>query len=351
MKMNLNAFMEKEIKSGTVPGAVIFVSKNGSPVLHEAFGSSILIPKPEEMRTDTIFDLASLTKVVATLPAVLKLASDKAISLESRISDFFPGKKDSNVTVRHLLTHTSGLPAHRRYYEKQLSFHDAVEEILKEEGQYVPGTKVIYSDLGFILLAKIIERAAGTAFEKFVQQEIFSKLGMSNTIFNPESDPSCFAATDFDEKTKRYKRGKVHDENAASMGGISGHAGLFSTAEDLHTFALMIENEGMTPNGSLIDPQLIELSRRNFTSFDDESRGLGWQLNGTKTKIISCGSRFPETAYGHTGYTGTSIWFDPVHMLHVIILTNRVHAADPNKYLEVRPSLHDLIFSHMEGDE
>ena len=350
MKSRVHEFIQNEIKLGTIPGAVILVSKNGHPVLHEAFGSSILIPKAEKMRSDTIFDLASLTKVVATLPAILKLASQKVIRLDSRMSDFFPESPNgSSITITDLLTHTSGLPAHRRYYERQLSFNEAVKEILKEDEQFTRGSKVIYSDLGFILLTKVVEKAAGTPFKNFVHQEIFSKLGMANTGFNPIGKPSCYAATEYDEISKQYKRGTVHDGNAEAMGGISGHAGLFSTAEDLHKFALMIENNGMTQNGELIAPHLIELSRKNLTAFDEESRGMGWQVNGSKTKIISCGSRFPEKAYGHTGYTGTSIWFDPDRMLHIIILTNRVHGSEPEKYLQVRPLLHDLIWAQVEG--
>ena len=298
------------------------------------------------MELDTVFDLASLTKVVATLPAVFKLLENGLIRLDDPVSYFIPkfgqfGKEQ--IKIRHLLTHTSGLPAHRQYYQRSLNTEQILESIYQQELEVPTGSKVIYSDLGLITLYKLIEIVTGEQFEDFVKREIFEPLEMTETDFTPKFERSRYAATEFTPKLDDYKCGIVHDENAESMGGISGHAGLFSTVRDLANFASMVENDGVFKNKRILSRSTLQLARQNFTAFDREFRGLGWILKSPESS--SCGDLFSPLSYGHTGFTGTSIWFDPEIKLHVILLTNRIHFGRQDEILRIRPRLHNMIRS------
>lgn len=347
MKEKVLKFLQKEIDLQHIPGAVISVSHNGKILLEEAIGNSAVYPESVPMKIDTVFDLASLTKVVATLPVMLKLIDQGEIRLDDTVSLFLPqfsknGKE--SITLRHLLTHTSGLPAHRQYYVEGLTTEQILQRIYDESLDEPTGTKVIYSDLGLILLYKIIEEVVGRRFEDFVEKEFFTPLEMVETCYNPTFAKERYAATEYSEKLQQYKYGIVHDDNTESMGGISGHAGLFSTVKDLQKFAEMIENNGMYKGKTILSEAALQLSRKNFTSFDHEYRGLGWIL---KSPVLSsCGDLFSEGSYGHTGFTGTSIWFDPEVKLTVLLLTNRVHFGREPHILRLRPRLHNVIRSN-----
>ncbi|MCC3356337.1 serine hydrolase domain-containing protein [Bacillus sp. REN16] len=344
MKDKILAFLQKEIDLQHIPGAVISVSHNGKVLLEEAIGNRAVYPGRAPMKSDTVFDLASLTKVVATLPVVLKLIDNGEIRLDDTAAFFLPefaqnGKE--HITLRNLLTHTSGLPAHKQYYLEDLSTEQILERIVEESLEVPTGSKVIYSDLGLITLYKIIEMVTGQPFERFVEKEIFTPLEMVETGFNPTFEKERYAATEYSEKLKAYKNGIVHDDNTESMGGISGHAGLFSTIQDLQKYAEMIENNGVYKGRRILSAASLRLSRQNHTSFDSEYRGLGWIL---KSPVLSsCGDLFSEGSYGHTGFTGTSIWFDPSVNLNVILLTNRVHFGRQPHILRLRPRLHNMI--------
>jgi|SRR5690625_3046176 len=230
MKQSVRAFLQKEVDLKHIPGAVVQVAHRGEVVLEEAVGNRAVYPEKLPMKIDTVFDLASLTKVVATLPAVLKLMDVGEIRLDDRVEQFLPqfsrnGK--GQITIRHLLTHTSGLRAHQSYHKDELTANEILEQIYADERKEPVGSKVVYSDLGLITLYKMIEAVTGKEFSDFVEKEIFAPLGMTETMFNPEFPVDRFAATEFSEKFDDYKRGIVHDENTVSMGGISGHAGLF----------------------------------------------------------------------------------------------------------------------------
>ncbi|MFS0821241.1 serine hydrolase domain-containing protein [Bacillus sp. 1P02SD] len=347
MKDKVLAFLRKEIDMQHMPGAVISVSHNGKVLLEEAIGNRAVYPKELPMKPNTVFDLASLTKVVATLPVILKLIDDGEIRLDDTVAFFLPefaqnGKE--RITLRHLLTHTSGLPAHKQFYIKNLSTEQIMERIYAESLEVPSGSKVIYSDLGLITLYKIIELVTEQPFERFVEKEVFAPLEMVETGFNPTFEKERYAATEYSEKLKDYKYGIVHDDNTESMGGISGHAGLFSTIKDLQKYAEMIENNGVYKGKQILSESVLHLSRTNFTSFDQEYRGLGWIL---KSPVLSsCGDLFSTEAYGHTGFTGTSIWFDPEVNLNVILLTNRVHFGRHPHILRLRPRLHNTIRSY-----
>lgn len=347
MKESVLAFLQKEIDLMHIPGAVIHVSHQGKKLFQEAIGNQVVYPNKSEMKLDTVFDLASLTKVVATLPAVLKLMDNGEIRLDDKVDFFLPefsrnGK--ANITIRHLLTHTSCMAAHRKFYLEKLTSEEIIDEICSERLIDPLGSKVIYSDLGFITLFKVIEAATGEKFVDFVRTEIFEPIGMTETGFNPIFPEERYAATEYDEKREDYKRGIVHDDNAETMGGVSGHAGLFSTIKDLGEFATMIENNGVYRGKVILSERAVELSRRCYTPFDSEHRGIGWILKSPT--LSSCGDYFSEESYGHTGYTGTSMWFDPTINLHVILLTNRVHYGREDSIIRLRPRLHNIIRSH-----
>lgn len=347
MKQRVLEFLNKEIERKHIPGAVVQVAHEGEILLEEAIGFRAVYPEKEPMEKNTVFDLASLTKVVATLPAILKLLDDGDVHLDDEVHYFLPAFKQKgkeNITVKHLLTHTSGLTSHQPFYEKKLSAEKVLNEIFTDENEVPVGSKVVYSDLGFITLYKIVEEVTEIEFSKFVSEEFFMSLEMTETMFNPDFPESRYAATEFSEDIGDYKRGIVHDENTHAMGGISGHAGLFSTVEDLSKFAGMIENGGSYKGKQLLSERALEIARRNYTPWDSEHRGLGWHLKSPK--FSPCGDYFSELSYGHTGFTGTSIWFDPEINLRVILLTNRVHFGRKPHIIRLRPRLHNIIRSY-----
>lgn len=346
MKNKIVHFLQQEVDLEHIPGAVIHISYHGETILQEAVGYRSLFPEKSPMRLETVFDLASLTKVVATLPVILKLLETGVFRLDDKVKHFLPNFHNEDITLRHLLTHTSGLPAHRPFYKEVISKDEIIDKICRETLVSQIGEKVIYSDLGLILLYKIIEITTTDKFEAFAKREIFEPLNMKDTGFNLKFSKERFAATEFSTKLNEYKQGIVHDENAESMGGISGHAGLFSTIHDLGNYASMIENEGVFNGKCVLSSAVLKLSKQNFTSFDKEYRGLGWMLKSET--YSSCGDLFSKSSYGHTGYTGTSIWFDPEIKLHVILLTNRVHLGRKDAIIRLRPRLHNLIRSYFK---
>lgn len=345
MEKKITEFLQKEIDQKHIPGAVIQVNHKGEVVFEEALGWRIDYEEEQEpMRINTVFDLASLTKVVATLPSVLKLVDEGEIALGDPVAHFIPEfntNDKTEITLLNLLTHTSGLTSHRKFYQEKLNKEEIFKKIYEETLEYETGSKVVYSDLGFILLSKIIEVVTQKKFDDFVTKEIFEPLGMNETTFLPDFSNERYAATEFDVEIDSYKLGIVHDENANTLGGVSGHAGLFSTLSDLKKYVSMYENEGVFNGRRILSANAIHLSQENFTSSLNEMRSLGWQL---KTgSVTSCGDYFSNQAFGHTGFTGTSIWFDPAVDLNVILLTNRVHYGRKPHILRLRPRLHNLI--------
>lgn len=345
MKEQVVQFLEKEIKLNHLPGAVVQVMHKGEVVLRQAVGSRYVYPgETASMTADTMFDLASLTKVVATLPAILKLMDEGEVRLDDPVTHFIPDFSKHHkecIKLRHLLTHTSGLPAHRQFYKNGLSADEVIAKVNDEECVASIGTEVIYSDLGYILLYHIIEKVTEQPFDKFLEKSFYHPLGMTETQFCPTFSRERYAATEYSETLIDYKFGIVHDDNAESMGGISGHAGLFSTMEDLTIFSQLIENEGTYKGKQFLSATALNLARSNFTEFSNEHRGLGWMRKSPT--LASCGDYFSAESYGHTGFTGTSMWFDPAVNLNVILLTNRVHYGRQPHIIRLRPRLHNII--------
>jgi beta-glucosidase-like glycosyl hydrolase/CubicO group peptidase (beta-lactamase class C family) len=343
--------IERAIADKAFPGATLAVGYHGKVALH-AFGKLDYDAKSPQTNVRTMYDVASLTKVIVTTTLVAKLVEGdfpSPLLLDAPIERYLPewatGPQPEwrhRVTVRHLLTHTSGLPAFKEYWRTSKSKQDTLKMIFAEPLEYEPGTKEIYSDLGIILMAEIVERLTGRTLDDLAKEYIFAPLGMHDTMYRPPKKLwPAIAPTEFDANfRKRLVQGEVHDENAFAMGGVSGHAGVFSTAPDLAAFSQMLLNGGIYAHQRILRRTTIA----QFTvpqQLSNGSRTLGWVV---PTEGSSSGHYFSPHSFGHTGFTGTSIWIDPDREVFVVLLTNRVHPTRENhKIAEVRPALHDAV--------
>ncbi|MGV3489275.1 MAG: serine hydrolase domain-containing protein [Tuberibacillus sp.] len=332
-------FLLKMVKEQQIPGAVYAVITKDTTIAENAVGlahKDIKIP----MRLDTVFDVASLTKVCATLPAVFLLIQNGDIDLDDPVQRFYPETAASELTIKHLLTHTSGLPAHVPFYKLQLNKHEILQSIISSQAD--PGKQVVYSDLNFILLGFIIEKITGCSLDQFANRYIYDPLNMTNTGFNIKRGKESIAPTEWIDAKQDYQWGAVHDENAFHMGGVSGHAGLFSNLHDLKIYVQMLLSDGYTPSGECFLPKvLLRESRRNFTESLNLNRGLGWQL--VDDEFSPSGYFLSRKSYGHTGFTGTSFWIDPEKEIGIILLSNRVHISRSINMNRIRRILHNLV--------
>src|SRR5467141_3996281 len=343
--------IEKAIADKAFPGATLAVAYRGKVSVH-AFGKLSYDAKAAATMPTTMYDIASLTKVVATTTLVAKLTEgDFAVplDLDAKIERYLPewasgpnAEWRHRVTVRHLLTHTSGLPPFKEYWRTSKNKQDTLTKIFAEPLDYEPGTKEVYSDLGIILMAEIIERLTGRKLDDLAHEYIFSPLAMKDTMYRPPKKIwPAIAPTEIDNNLRhRLVQGEVHDENAFAIGGVSGHAGVFSTAPDLAAFCQMLLNGGIYAHQRILRRATIA----QFTTPQQLSGGtrtLGWAV---PTEGGSSGHYFSAHSFGHTGFTGTSIWIDLDRQLFVVLLTNRVHPTrDNTKNQQVRPALHDAV--------
>jgi CubicO group peptidase (beta-lactamase class C family) len=362
-----NAF-QQAVAEGVFPGAVVLVSQDGSVVYERAFGFRSLLPQKTAMQPGTIFDLASLTKPLATAVAVMLLIREKKLRLDDQITRIIPmygvlGK--SITTIRQLLSHSAGLPAWKAFFEEILRSEKSgrinfvtsraaknfvFEQIHREKPLSPPGTRCLYSDLGFIILGEAIEILTGNTFDRFCQDRIFKPLGLRGTGFidlsqrrtsrlQPVED--MIAPTENCPWRKRILCGEVHDDNAYAMGGVAGHAGLFSSARDLHTLLLRL-NQCLRGKDNFLPQSLVREFLTRDESAGNSNFALGWDTPtlGASTS----GTLFSPRSVGHLGFTGCSIWWDIEKDCHVILLTNRVHPSRKNeKIKEFRPLIHDQI--------
>jgi len=361
------AFQEA-IFQGVFPGAVVLVGKEGRVVFEKAFGFRSLLPVRTPMELATIFDLASLTKSLATAPAIMQLVKERKIRLDDRMSRFFPnfgvfGK--THVTFRHLLAHCSGLPAWKPYYEEivkgekegKVNFVASrgaksyiFENIRREKSLAPPGTQALYSDLGFMLLGEVVEEISGWTLNRFCQDKIFKPIGLRSTSFidlthlrtrRLEPVREMIAPTENCPWRKRILCGEVHDDNAYAMGGVAGHAGLFSCAQDIHTLLTRLRSCLRADDSFFPADLLQEFLQRDRTAVGS-TYALGWDTPSTDGS--SSGTLFSPRSVGHLGFTGTSLWWDLEKDCHVILLTNRIHPSRSNEEIkEFRPLIHDLI--------
>lgn len=320
----VNRVVERGIAAGGYPGAAVIVGRKGKAVLQRGFGHMAWDASSSAVNpASTIYDLASLTKVVGTTTAVMVLFDQGRISLDAPVSRYLPeftgGEKDL-VTIRQLLTHRSGLPAGRDIFRLTHDPAEARRIILATPLASHPGQYYEYSDLGADVLAMVVEAVSAQPLDEFLADYVFHPLGMYQTEFRPADSLRARIAPTGVSAGGREERGQVNDENAFAMGGVAGHAGLFSTATDLSVFAQMMLNGGVYNGVRIIADSTVQL----FTTRAAGHRALGWD---TPTGSFGSGNYLSERAFGHTGFTGTSMWIDPDRDMFVILLTNRVYAS------------------------
>jgi CubicO group peptidase (beta-lactamase class C family)/beta-glucosidase-like glycosyl hydrolase len=340
----VDSVMERAVAEKAFPGGVVAVGKDGALVHLRAFGRISYEADAPEARTDTIYDLASLTKVVATTTTAMILVDEGRLDLSRPVSAFLPrfrGAGKEKVTVESLLTHSSGLDWWAPLYQDTKGKQAFVDKVQAMELQYPPGTKSLYSDLGLILLGEVLERVAGEPLDAFAEKRILAPLGMKDTRYRPGPDLlPRIAPTEKDPWRGRVLRGEVHDENAFAMGGVAAQAGLFGTAGDLARFAQMLLNGGVLEHERIVAREVVERFTRR-AGIPDSSRALGWDTFHSES---SAGDRLSPRSFGHTGFTGTSLWIDPERKLFVILLTNRVHPSRENNAIRaVRRAVADAV--------
>jgi CubicO group peptidase (beta-lactamase class C family) len=353
----IDAAVNAAIQAKEIPGAVVLVARHGRCVFLKAFGLRSVEPSPESMTIDTIFDIASLTKVVATTPAIMLLVEQGSIRLNDRVKRYLPrfvgGGKD-DITVRQLLTHYSGLPPDFDLSRKWRGYEAAMKELWDISTQAEPGTRFVYSDLNFITLGEIVHTVSGQTLDIFARENIFVPLGMSETAFNPPAEwRGRIAPTESRPRTLQYLkghetglseevlRGEVHDPTAWRMGGVAGHAGIFSTARDLALYGLTLLNKGSSQGRRFLSPLSIRAmtSPQSPTSSPD-IRGLGWDI---RTNLSSPRGDLFEGGFGHTGFTGASLWLDPGTDTLVVLLTNRVHPDGKGDVTHLRGVIANVV--------
>ncbi|MBM2804498.1 MAG: Serine hydrolase [Deltaproteobacteria bacterium] len=367
---SVEAACQDAVAQGVFPGAVLLIAKEQDIVFEQAFGQRSLAPDQSPLRVDTIFDIASLTKPLATTTAIMLLVREKKIRLDDQITRVIPmygvlGK--SLTTFRHLLTHCGGLLAWKPFFEEIIKSEKAgrlnftasraaksyvYEQIHRDKPVSAPGNQSLYSDLGFMILGEAVEILTGNSLDRFCQERIFKPMGMRATGFvdltqlrtrRLQPITEIIAPTENCPWRKKILCGEVHDDNAYAMGGVAGHAGLFSSARDIHAFLLRLDQCRKGKDNFL--PQLLV---EEFLTKDQvvsrSTFALGWDTPTPGQS--SSGSLFSSRSVGHLGFTGCSIWWDLEKNCHVVLLTNRIHPTRKNeKIKEFRPLIHDLIMN------
>ncbi len=339
----MDQVIEDSIAKHQLPGAVVLVARKGRVVWRKAYGERTVEPTHEPMNAETIFDLASLTKVVATATSIMILVERGKVRLSDPLSQYIPeikGEGRERITIELLLTHRAGYAPDFDLKERWTGYDEAIRRLIKEPLRNPPGARFVYSDINYIALGEVVHRAGGMTLDEFARQNIFAPLGMRDTGFRPGAklktriaptekrrgqmnylgDSGASAGPEGDE----WLRGEVHDPTSFRMGGVAGHAGLFSTANDLAIFCQMILNRGEYRGVRILGPMTVaEMTRPRLVSDQGWTRGLGWDINTSYS--TNRGDLFPLGSFGHTGFTGTSMWIDPASQMFVVFLSNRVH--------------------------
>ena len=365
----LDKVFERAIAAKEMVGGVILVEHRGRTIYRKAFGHRALKPQSEPMTPGTIFDMASLTKVLVTATSVMLLVEEGRLSLTDRVSTYLPefaagergcrqGTEKSCVTLLHLLTHYSGLRPDIDWKEYWSGYETAIRTGLAEVLRSAPGEQFVYSDIGFFLLGEVVRRVSGKTLEEFSQERIFAPLGMKDTGFRPgphllpriaptearhHHDPAAPQSED-----GQMMRGRVHDPSTDRMGGLSGHAGLFSTVDDTARYARMILNGGELDGVRILSP----LSIRAMTTAQSPAgkparRGLGFDIDSPYSTVR--GDLFPVGSFGHTGFTGTSLWIDPETQTFVILFTSRLHPDGQGNVVSLRKKVASVVAASLRG--
>ena len=343
----ISRIIKKTIHSGKIPGAVVLIGKQDRVLYRRAFGHRAIKPKKLSMTIDTIFDLASLTKVVATTTALMQLVEEGKLCLEDPVARYWPEFKANgkeNITVRELLTHYSGLRPDLDLKPEWSGYDMAIRMIIAEKPVFPPGTNFVYSDINFIILGELVHRISGQPLDVYCAERIFKPLAMKDTGFKPSPTlRKRTAPTQYQNgKTGKLLQGEVHDPTAYKMGGKAGHAGLFSTAGDLSIFAQMLLSGGSYKGARILSPFIVEkMTTPQSPPNKLVLRGLGWDIDSSFTSNHN--NLFPIVFYGHTGYTGTSIWIDPVSKFYIIVLTNRVHPYGKGDVRQLRAEIKKFV--------
>ncbi len=368
----IDAAVNEAIKKKETPGAVVLVARRGGVVWRKAYGSRALVPAREAMTADTVFDLASLTKVVATATSVMILVERGKIRLGDSVTQYIPELKGGGrekVTIEHLLTHRSGYAPDFDLSEQWSGYEEMLKHLYTEPLRTAPGARFVYSDINYITLGEVVRRASGRTLDEFAYENIFKPLGMHDTSFRPKGEITSLAPRRNDAayvariaptenvrgmksylggtgaqgpQGERVLRGEVHDPTANRMGGVAGHAGLFSTADDLAVFCQMIMNGGEYNGARILSPLgVAEMTRPRQVTDDGGARGLGWDVNTSFS--ANRGDLFPVGSFGHTGFTGTSVWIDPASETFVVFLSNRVHPDGKGDVSPLRARVANIV--------
>jgi uncharacterized protein YbbC (DUF1343 family) len=341
--------ISNSIASGQLPGAVLWLERQGDSH-HAAYGLRAVAPSKESMTEDTIFDAASLTKVLATTPAILLLAERGKLQIDAAVTSVLPefqGAGKERITLRHLLTHTSGLRPGLSLAEPWTGYDTAIAKACAEPAQGPPGQAFRYSDINFILLGEIVRRVSGSALDVYADKHFYGPLDMSDTRFRPP-DRLRSRVAPTEQTTNGVLRGMVHDPTAQRMGGVAGHAGVFTTARDVARFARMLLGEGSLDGARVLAPQSVRaMTQVASPSEVPERRGLGWDIDSPYAGLR--GRHFPIGSYGHTGWTGTSLWIDPFSRTFVILLSNRNHPTEAGTVLSLRSQIGTLAAEAVAG--
>ena len=330
----VDAVIEKAIADGNIPGAVLVVGHNGAVIYRKAYGERALEPRRVPMTLDTIFDLASLTKVIATTTSVMQLVEQGKVRLNDPVAKYLPefaqnGKED--ITVRQLLTHYSGLAPDLDLTTPWEGKNTAYQLAFVEPPETTPGSGFVYSDINFIVLGALVERVSGETLDEYTARHVFAPLKMTRTRFLPPAVwKAKIAPTQYDENEKMLW-GVVHDPTARRMGGVAGHAGLFSTADDLAKFAQALLNGG---EGILSAVTVEKMTSPETPPASPVLRGFGWDIDSPFSS--NRGDLLPVGSFGHTGFTGTLMWIDPTTQTYIILLTNAVHPRGKGTAIALR---------------
>lgn len=321
----LDSVLEKAVEDGTIPGGVLLVGQGDEILHHRAYGQRSLVPRKAPAQLDTIYDCASLTKVVVTAPAVMMLVEEGKVRLDDRVSRYLPlfRKGDSRITVRQLLTHYSGLRPDVDLTPEWSGYETGIAKAYREVPIAKPDERFIYSDINYILLAELVHQVTGLRIDEFARKRLFEPLAMQDAQFNPPTDRAPRIAPTERLPDGTLLHGVVHDPTTRFMGGVAGHAGLFATAADLSRYVRMVLRRGELDGARVLSPLGVAAMTRPQSPDGKAARGIGWDIDSPYASPR--GDLFTKASFGHTGFTGTSIWIDQETNAYVILMTNRVH--------------------------
>lgn len=349
----LNNLIQEFIDNGAFPSAN-YVLVVGDKTYFGSFGKKALFPSEEQNDIDTLYDMASVSKVISTTTGILKLMEDGKLRLYSKVTDYLPRFKHEQITIFNLLTHTSGMQEGISNCTTAKSKEEVLDRLYSYDLKYPVGEKISYSDLNYIMLGEIIETISGKKLNEFVEETVFKPLEMYDTGYKPTDKMRCAPTEERNDETYRgIVRGDVHDETAYACGGVAGHAGVFSTVKDIEHYIRMILNQGTYKDKKILSPVTVDrlfvpqVSEKSNLVEHYNRRGIGWIVNS------QCSSAGDFTSYDdtilHTGFTGTNIWIDRKNNVGFSMLTNRVHPTRKNiKIIDARPKIANYIMAHLD---